>query len=93
MKIIYEKDAIDALKEYFEHNENRIESMFTSDVYWHDDTVLDVIRSVPSVQPEVVRCENCKHFNHYFVECDSNFGLQYVNVDDFCSRAERRTDE
>ena len=66
---IYRQMTMDALKEHFGPNENCIESMFTSDVYWHDGTVLDVIRSVPSAQPEqaIKDCRNCKYgrYNDY----------------------------
>lgn len=47
------------------------------------------IEALPSVEPEIIRCKDCKYADP-FGHCD------YVNfwngVTDFCSRAERRTD-
>ena len=95
---IYRQITMNALKEHFGHNENRIESMFTSDVYWHDDTVLNVIRSVPSAQPEIVRCKDCKWSDWYTAVDGKRYcycmetGNSGRTENDFCSYAERRTD-
>ena len=68
------------------------------------------INSLPSVQPEIIRCKDCKYWMPYdwmFSETwrsqnmddylDNEIGCQYCDMsmtaDDFCSRAERRTDE
>ncbi len=50
----------------------------------------DLICQLPSVQPEIIRCRECKH-----VQEDKLFGQCWCNgsevkTDDFCSRAERR---
>lgn len=59
----------------------------------------EVLRSLPSAQPEIIRCRNCKYYREYgyangkpkFIpRC--TFNAIYVNADDFCSKAERRTD-
>ena len=51
------------------------------------------------VQPEVVRCGECKHYKidhpkangfHCCYRCHNIFPMK---EDDFCSRAERRTDD
>ena len=51
---------------------------------------LEVIEALPSAQPEIVRCKDCKWKQGS--EC-----VRFAEVrpfpDDFCSRAERRTDE
>ena len=55
------------------------------------------IENVPSAQPEIIRCKNCRYYQ------DNNDGYPHINckwdanetpdADDFCSGAERRTDE
>lgn len=57
----------------------------------------DVINSIPAVQPEIVRCKDCKHWDaewsvsesgaHYCPMVDGN-----RNSDFYCADAERRTD-
>ena len=53
-------------------------------------------RGEAEVQAEIVRCKDCKH-HHYDSKdipyCDRiDYGYGWKN-DDFCSRAERRTDD
>lgn len=69
--------------------------------HWDGHTEKDVTRllSLPSAQPEIIRCKDCKFWTHvkrtnrYW--CKTDDGLYDLNPspDDFCSRAERRTDE
>ena len=50
---------------------------------------IDEIEDLPSAQPEIIRCKDC---THYFGEwCCEN--RHYLKDYDFCSRAERRTNE
>ena len=50
-----------------------------------------------SAQPEIVRCKDCKHHSHdvgYGYDwCNRTSGVFRVKPEDFCSKAERRTDE
>ena len=50
-----------------------------------------------SAQPEIIRCKDCKHHSHdagYGYDwCNRTSGVFRVKPEDFCSRAERRTDE
>ena len=57
------------------------------------------IEALPSAQPEIIRCKDCKHYkitdNRAFgfpVKVCKWTGFEDVDDDDFCSRAERRTD-
>ena len=59
------------------------------------------LKKLPSVQPEIVRCKDCKHrieHKHYgdlgesAYTCEGNM-VGWILPDDFCSHAERRTDE
>ena len=61
------------------------------------EMILDRVPAVPS-QPEIIRCKDCKYYkaNKY----DGKLACHYViggtvirNLNDFCSRAERITDE
>ena len=58
---------------------------------------VEVFQLLPSAQPEVIRCKDCRYYQ------DNNSGYPHMNCkwdanetpdgDDFCSGAERRTDE
>ena len=62
----------------------------------YDADVL-ALETVPSAQPEIIRCKDCRYYQ------DNNDGYPHINckwdanetpdADDFCSEAERRTDE
>ena len=59
------------------------------------------IKALPSAQPEIVRCKDCIWYelpSHKITEncvrwMKSNGILLPIKPDDFCSRAERRTDD
>ena len=63
---------------------------FENDVVKIMDIAKSIITALPSVQPEIVRCKDCKWKQG--AEC-----VMFADVrpfpDDFCSRAERRTDD
>ena len=46
------------------------------------------LESIPSAQPEIIRCEDCRYTDEDGV-CQSSKGLA-IQDDDFCSKAERR---
>ena len=68
---------------------------------------IECLEELPSAQPEIIRCKECKYQNKFFHEDKRRkeggyyiFGCEladeYSHVcldDDFCSRAERKTDE
>lgn len=61
---------------------------------WHG---LQMIKQLPSAQPEIIKCKDCKHGSpngkygcrvyHY-----KRYETHDMKPDDFCSYAERRTD-
>ncbi len=58
------------------------------------DEVIKALKQLSSAQPEIVRCKDCKHFNDYFVECESPYGLRHISTgEEYCYKPERRTDE
>lgn len=48
--------------------------------------------ALPSAQPEVIRCKYCKWHNEETNQCNRQICASMYD-EDFCSRAERRTDE
>ena len=49
------------------------------------------IGALPSVQPETIRCKDCKHYNAGFECLVEGYGIE-TEPDHFCGYAERRTD-
>ena len=94
----------DALNDFIE---NRYEITWTADDYEGGvkDACVDILKYVsamPSVQPEIIHCRDCKHWREgvAYSYCDKLFGMGVLDVydymteeNDFCSMAERRTDE
>ena len=60
--------------------------------WMYTDDVFKAIEQLPSAQPDIIRCRNCK-----FASGDSRicmkFGHSPIGELDFCAWAERRTDE
>ena len=91
---IYRQAAIDALGEEPEVWMSDDYALGQRDQWQYDVTAL---KAVPSAQPEIIRCKECK-----FGEQDEvgrwfcrSLGCQIGNEDGsgFCADAERRTDE
>ena len=59
---------------------------FKSDGRTVADSVEDIINTLPSAQPEIIRCKDCTHYDGEW--CFEN--RHYLKNYDFCSRAERR---
>ena len=97
---------------YTYHYENNYFSLFDCvelerGKHWDGHTEKDVTRllSLPSAQPEIIRCKDCKHFHYdlpYVIQgipvlvheiCDFWGDGCKTSENNFCSRAERRTDE
>ncbi len=58
---------------------------------------VDKIAELPSVQPEIIRCKDCKHYNDYYHQCEHPHWTLHEDVPfaivaqgDYCSYAERR---
>ncbi len=98
--LIDRQQAIDALTEY---GNGRV-------VYIGVEEAVRRVEQLPSAQPEIIYCKDCKHFVHEDIEehtpygfyntyfhafCDKHWDEEQgeyidVNLDDFCSFAERR---
>lgn len=68
---------------------------FKSDGRTVADSFEDIINTLPTAQPEIIRCEKCEHYTALTGICEvRGKGLRLIRrPDDFCSRAERRSDE
>ena len=51
---------------------------------WTVDICVDMIKQLPPIQPDIVRCKDCKY--HYKRICPIE---KYFSLDGFCSRGER----
>lgn len=65
--------------------------------YMDTKSIVDLLNDLPSVQPEVIRCKDCKHSEFWYRDKRRCFlwheeGID-VFEDGFCNYAERRTDE
>lgn len=78
---------------------SRREAIRIASGFCHPANVAKELAKLPAVQPqpEIVRCKDCKYHSHdaeYGRDwCNRTSGVLRVKPDDFCSRAERRTDE
>ena len=55
------------------------------------DAVLDMLKNLPSAQPEIIACGDCKHWICHDRRCGYwNHGVKPL---DWCCHAERRTDD
>ncbi len=100
-KLIYIQDAIDLLTERHcdicPYNDHRHNSQRCNECDYKE--AMDDLEDVPSTQPDIIRCKDCKFWTHikhtdrYW--CKTDDGLYDLNPspDDFCSRAERRTND
>ena len=78
--LIYRQDAIDAMEQWlYDSKDNR--------------TVREVVYELPSAQPEIVRCKDCKWGREVCgnIECfvDSNIPPEYHGYEWFCPNGER----
>ena len=91
MRLVDADAAIDALKEYF-NDEDQKDTEYGA--YWHHSHVLKVLESLPSAQPEIIRCKDCRFYQPMIDQDDlCDYRQMQVFEDDYCSRAERREDE
>ena len=96
-RLIWQQDAIEQIKLLYEGREDDI-----YDRLWNralKGATNAIKHHTPTAQPEVIRCENCQKRDDKWEDweegkvywCDIMDGC--VKADDYCSYAERRTDE
>ena len=103
--LISRQQAIDAVKSRKTAEQSSAGIMRNAVV----DFCVDIIKKLPSAQPEIIRCKDCKHWMPYewmFREVwqskniadypEDEIGCDCCDMamkaNDFCSRAERRTE-
>ena len=62
--------------------------------YLDEDMILRIqtsVKKLPSVQPEIICCKDCKHYNAGFECLIEGYGIER-NKNWYCADAERRTD-
>ena len=105
--LISRQAAIDAKQEF--RNPNVVRSTEARTAYdrtyakgWNDcnSAWIDVVKDLPSAQPEIIRCKDCKWYGradkrrfYRGTDCLNHRIDTIVPDKDYCSRAERRTDE
>lgn len=64
-------------------------------VEWDKTLAKTMIESLPSAQPELIRCKNCKHNQLPATSANADCAIFYGMTDQngFCHMAERRTDD
>ena len=100
--VISRQSAIDAIlavtgnssvRELYEHvQEHGLSDMWSGGV----NAAIDIIIAVPSAQPEIIHCGECKHRDPEDHKCDCGHDIIWqLPRDDkwYCADAERRTDE
>ena len=57
---------------------------------------VNVIKNLPSAQPEIIRCRDCECYDMVTEHCTNDKGLRFIDYSNpdgmWCSWAERRTD-
>lgn len=95
---IYRQDAIEAIKSlprWVMDANGEFQPVDPPTVSMLDpEDAVSAIENLPSAEPEVVLCKDCEYLDIQgtYAECGKGI-LGIVNRDDFCSRAERRTDD
>ena len=59
--------------------------------HWYKPDIAKALEELPSEQPEIIRCKDCWHYPSEYADCPMIGWAR--NENDFCSKAERRTDE
>lgn len=100
--LISRQAAIDALDQIFDRCEEIEVHLPEGDpdgtgykMYPDYMIVWKYLHQLPSAQTEIVRCKDCKYYTSVTAQCEiRGKGLYLIRgLDDFCSKAERRSDE
>lgn len=94
---ISRRAALDALRTCYD---TETVTMSNGDEYINYEDAVGEIEQLPSAQPEIIHCRDCKHWREgdAYSYCQKLFNCGVLDVydymradDDFCSEAERRT--
>lgn len=84
--LISRQAAIDAVEK-----ESQVDGAYG---YMDTKSIIDLLCDLPSAQPEIIRCKECKRqdTDNVFLSMWCYEMRTFVKPNDFCSRAERRID-
>ena len=96
--LISRQAAIDALRDARHRFFVADEAGGMGTVKWSEDVIYfaaaeRVLSELPSAQPEIIRCKDCKHWFDIDDGRQKHRMCADVNSDWFCGDAERRTDD
>ena len=86
---ISRKAAIDAIEDYLDEYSGLDEEGYHGEKWCAMQEAKMTIEDMPSAQPEIVRCKDCKHWEHDHT-CREHSLVSPMMANEFCSRAERR---
>ena len=87
--LIRRQDAIDAIDDA---NDGLVEDDYTYGVQSGMEKAKYVIEALQSALPEIIHCKDCKWFDVDQHQCRRQVCASFY-MNDYCSKAERRTDE
>ena len=92
--VIYRQAAIDAMADTLWHYPNECYKNLNS--YEFAKALAELgLKSVPFAQSEIIRCDHCEYYkpmSNHWGQCRAH-NNQTCQICDYCSWAERRTDE
>ena len=99
------QDAIEALELTTWYHQNRNGEMVKGanskehQAWYKAEDVYAVLHDLPSAEPEIVRCKDCKYWREHKYAKETKryipfcgFNAIYTKADDFCSKGTRRTE-
>jgi len=85
--LISRQAAIDVLARFLSNREG-------GNAVWWKPVAESVINVLPSAEPEIIRCKDCKH---WYSDADTGMACEFTNLsqpeDGFCNWAERKDGE
>ena len=88
---------LEAQPEPCEDAVSRQAAIYIASGYCHPANIAKELEKLPSVQPEIIQCKECKHSEHWYRDKRRCFLWHETGIDvyedGFCNYAERRTDE
>lgn len=69
---------------------SRADAVRVASGYCHPSNIAKELAKLPPVQPEIIRCKDCKHFAGEWMYCACDIIVQFDHF--YCYHAERRQD-
>ena len=92
--LIERKAAIDVIDKILPADPMRNE--YTQGITCGAALAMEYVKQLPSAQPEIIRCKDCKYSEHWYMDKRRCFLWHETGIDVFedgyCNYAERKTD-